>query len=172
MRQAGETVRCECGRDCTVPRLGEIRRLRPAEAPAAAVRAKWGSAQRFLVGGTALMLVAGVVAGILYWQYPSDQGIDRFAHRDRQWILAMRPWPAIVYYRHNVAPGIETSIDSTFQAYHERLEIGLGVALVALAAGAILAGLGAVGLARGRGAGGREQGTGRRERRSDSKTSS
>lgn len=30
-RQAGEMIRCECGRECAVPRLNEIRRLRSVE---------------------------------------------------------------------------------------------------------------------------------------------
>lgn len=152
-RQAGETVRCECGRDCAVPRLVEIRRLQPADVPAAAVRRQWGGAQRFLVGGLALMLVAGVAAGILYYQYPSHEGIEVFAHLERRQILAMKPWPAIVYYRHKLAPGIETNMDVVLQSYRERIGIGLVVPLLALAAGAVLAGVGAVGLARGRGAG-------------------
>ena len=159
-RQAGETVRCECGRDCAVPRLVEIRRLRPVEVPAAVVRRSWGGSQRFLVGGVALMFVAGMVAGVLYWQYPSNRGIDRFVHGDRQQILALKPWTAIEYYRHSLAPGIETAADTGFQSYRERLGIGLVLPLIGLAVGAVLAGVGVVGLARGRRA---ASGTGKRD---------
>ena len=132
-----------------MPRLGEIRRLRPVDVPAAVVRRQWGSAQRFLLAGVALMFLAAVGATIFYSQYhPSEQRVDRFIHGSRQSILALKPWPAIVYYRQVIAPGIETPADTTFQSIRERLGIGLVVALVALAAGAVLTGVGALGLAR------------------------
>jgi hypothetical protein len=128
--------------------LNEIRRLRLVEEPAKIIPPQWGIAQRFLVAGAVVMLLAGTAAAIIYSQFPSDAAIARFVQLNRKQVMVMAPWDAIVYYRNFVAPGIETPIDTHWQAGRERLEIGLIAALVALAAGAILAGVGVVGLLR------------------------
>ncbi len=58
----------------------------------------------------------------------------------------MKPWDAVQHYRHFIAPGIETPIDSRFQDYRSMLGIGLVLALVALAVGVFLAAIGLAGL--------------------------
>jgi hypothetical protein len=126
----------------------EIRRLRPAEEAPAVVRRSWGTAQRLLVGGTALMLVAAVAAAILYSQYPSDAAIERYIAQQRLQALSLKPWDAIQHYRRYLAPGIERPIDSRFDDYREKISAGLVIAFAAGAAGAGLAVWGVVGLVR------------------------
>src|SRR5690349_11502497 len=106
-RQAGETVRCDCGRVSTAPAMGEIRRLHPAAQAVATVASKWEGPQRFLVIGLLLIVVAAVAAAVLFWQYPSEQRIATQIERYRRDVQALKPWEAIQFYRRYLAPGIE-----------------------------------------------------------------
>jgi hypothetical protein len=69
--QAGETLRCECGKSLTAPTLRELRQLEPAAdtAPAPRRRLAWSPTQGvlFALGGV-LVLVAGVILGMTAFQ--------------------------------------------------------------------------------------------------------
>jgi hypothetical protein len=131
--------------------MGEIRRLplaaRPAEQPAAAIQSKWGVPHALLLAGLVVLLLAGVLAAVLaYGQHDYEQLIaDRIQHQ-REAVRGLKPWEAIQWYRHRLATGIDTAEQSYFGQRHERLVVGLVMAVAAGAMGAILAGIGAAGI--------------------------
>ena len=149
-RQAGETLQCQCGRDSSVPTMGEIRRLQPAEGPAAvATESKWGSSQRFLVFGISLILLAGIVAAVLgSLQYADHLRFLAEVQRQHDAALHLPPWTAIQIYRYRIAPGIETPLDERFQGSREKMEVGMVIAGMTAIFGVVFAAVGVVGLSR------------------------
>jgi hypothetical protein len=146
-------MRCECGRECTVPTMGEIRRLppaaRPAERPAAAGQSKWGVPQRLLSAGLVVLLLSSILAAVLaYGQYSYDQYIAGRIQQQRNAVRGLKPWESILFYRKQLAPGIDTVGESFFGQQRQRLAVGLVIAIAAGAIGAVLAGAGIVGIVR------------------------
>jgi hypothetical protein len=148
-QQAGETVRCECGRENTVPTMCEIRRLQPAETTAAVVAPQWGKPQRLLLVGVVTIVLALILAVILYsLQYSFDLKIAAAIQSQRAHVQSLKPWETIQWYRRNVAPGFDTSDENRFQRYREMLAVGKAIAAIAVIAGAVLAGIGFMGLSK------------------------
>ena len=67
-RQAGQTVRCDCGKSLTVPTMLEMAKLERAEAAEDRAQGKnpldWGVPQILIVLGIVALLVAGAFAAI------------------------------------------------------------------------------------------------------------
>jgi hypothetical protein len=151
-RNAGETVRCECGRETTAPTMREIRRLQPAEAIAArdatpGEKTPWGKSQRLLLVGTVVIVLAAILAMVLFYgQYRLDQRIAHAIHNRREHVRTLKLFETLQWYRRNVAPGFDTADESPFQRDREVLFVGEMVAAIAAAAGIVLVGIGIAGL--------------------------
>ena len=111
-RQAGETVRCECGRTCAVPTMREVQSLRPAPASSttpAATKPAWGNPQRFLVAGLVVFLLAAIAAVILYIQFPTHFAGLPSPEAERQRVKSMSTLETMRYFHQWILPGIEIS---------------------------------------------------------------
>jgi hypothetical protein len=150
-RQAGESVRCRCGRDCAVPTLREVRSLRPAQA-SAATRAQtdstWGNPQRFLAAGVVVLLLAGIQAVILYRQLPAQFARLPTPEAEAQRVKKMSTVELKVYFHQVILPGIELPERAGNQSKRSMVYLGMASLSVFGAIGLILAGIGIAGIIR------------------------
>jgi hypothetical protein len=151
-RQAGETVRCDCGQTRIAPNLGEIRRLRPAEKSQAPTVSRagssWGAPERLLLLGIVLVVIAVASASVLAWQYPSQKAIEAYIQQRHAFVQSLGPWDSLQLYRRKLAPGVDAPNWPNFYGGREILAIGLAIIGILGAAGVVLVVLGAVGLSR------------------------
>ena len=150
-RQAGETVRCECGRTCAVPTMREIQSLRPAPLSVRRLRPArpaWGNPQRFLVAGLVVFLLAAIAAVILYRQIPTATSPDFDRRRPRgSGSRACRPMETIQYFHRGFCRGSRSPSRPELQS--QRSMVYLGMAAWPLGAvGLILAAVGVAGIVR------------------------
>jgi hypothetical protein len=80
LRQAGQEIRCECGKPVTVPPLLAMKRLEPAPPdPAAAAKpSRWGIGHRVAVIGLLIVLPSLAYGGRLltHWPQPPYSRLD------------------------------------------------------------------------------------------------
>jgi hypothetical protein len=74
LRQAGETIKCECGASLEVPTLTGIKTLQKSEATAEPRIAKtaWTTGHRLTFFGGLVILAGIVLGGWLFWSRPID----------------------------------------------------------------------------------------------------
>ena len=151
LRQAGETVRCECGRTSAVPTMRAIRSLRPASASnttPAATKPAWGNPQRFLVAGLVVVLLAAIAAAILYIQFPAHFAGMPSPETVRQHVKSMSIKDTRFYFHRWLEPGIDISERADVQRNRSQVYLGMAALAVLAAIGLILAGVGAAGIVR------------------------
>ena len=144
-RQAGETVRCVCGRACTVPTMREVRALRPTvDAPATPGRARpaWGNPQRLLVVGIVVLLLAAAGAAIEYRQLPTHFRGLRSPEAERQFVKGLGVGPTIIYYYQRIRPGIDAPQEEFVRSERNKVYLALTPFAGVGAIGLILAGVG------------------------------
>ena len=150
-RQAGGSVRCECGRTCTVPTMREVLALRRAPdsaGEAASIRPVWGNPQRLLVAGLIILLLAAAGALIVYLQFPTHfRGVPT-PEAVRQHVKRLTPAETIVFFRSNILPGLEAPQEGPVQAARSKVYIGLAALGGLGGVGLILTGAGVAGMVR------------------------
>ena len=150
-RQAGETVRCECGLACTVPTMREVQNLRPAplsgELPAAEITA-WGNPQRFLVAGLVVCSLAALAAVILYIQFPAHFAGLPSPETVRQHVKGLSTLETRRYFHQWILPGIDISEQAEVQSKRSMVNLGMAAIACLGAIGLILAAVGVAGIAR------------------------
>lgn len=148
-RQAGETVRCECGLTCAVPTMRAVQNLRPASTtlPAEAKPA-WGNPQRLLVAGLVIVSLAAISAVILYIQFPTHFAGLRPPEQERQFVKSLPPLETMRYFRTRILPGIELYESAEVQRKEKMVYLGMGSLAVFAAIGLSLVGVGVTGIMR------------------------
>ena len=150
-RQAGETVRCECGRTCAVPTMREVQNLRPAPVSGAApmaARPAWGNSQRLLVAGLVVLLLAAIAAAILHGQFSDQFGRLRPPEAERQFVEGLSTLKTIQYFQQWILPGIDIHEQAGFQIKNSTVYLGMEVLTGLGTIGLILAAIGVVGIVR------------------------
>ena len=150
-RQAGETVRCECGQALTVPTMREVQNLRPgpiADAMPAAREGAWGKPQRFIATGLVVVLLAAIAAAILYNQFPTHFAGMRSPEAERQFVKRLSTRQTKEYFHRWILPGINVYEQSEVQGKRSEVYIGMGILAGVGAIGLILVGIGIAGIAR------------------------
>ncbi len=150
-RQAGETVRCECGRTCAVPTMREIQALRPAPVAGsmpAAEKPAWGNPQRFLVAGLVVCLLAAIAAVILYTQFPAHFAGIASPEKVRQHVKGLSPQGTRQYFHQWILPGIDIPEQAVVQSKRSSVYLGMAALACLGAIGLILAGVGVAGIVR------------------------
>jgi len=144
-RQAGETVRCECGETCAVPTMREVQGLRPAPVSSTTpvgTETIWGNPQRFLVAGLAVFLLAALAAIILYVQFPTHFAGLPSPEAVRQHVKSMPTQETMQYFHRWILPGIEIREPPVFQNRRNMVYLGMATLAGLAAVGLILAGVG------------------------------
>ena len=138
-RQAGETVRCQCGRQCAVPTMREVQSLRQAPASdtkLAKIKPAWGNPQRFLVTGLIVVLLAALIAIILYVQFPAHfRGLSS-PETVRQRVKSVSTLTTMRYFHEVILPGIDFREQPEREGKRSMVYLGM----------ATLAGVGAIGM--------------------------
>ncbi len=150
-RQAGGTVRCECGQTCTVPTMRAVQSLRPASASSTTptgTKPAWGNPQRFLVAGLVVCLLAVIAAAILYRQFPTKFAGFPSPEEVRQHIKGLSPVATIQYFNARIQPGIEIPEPPEYQSKRNMVYVGMAISAGVAAIGLFLAGIGIAGVVR------------------------
>jgi len=151
LRQAGETVRCECGQACAVPTMREVRCLRPApasETTPADTKPAWGNSQRFLVAGLVVVLLAAVAAIILYRQSPTYFVGLPSPEAERQFVERLPILATLQYFHQRILPGIDIPEPAWVQSKRSMVSLGMATLSGVGAIGLILLGVGVAGIVR------------------------
>ena len=140
-RQAGDEVRCPCGRTTTVPRLLELRRLpeeRAAESSNDDRRPAWGAKQRTVMVGAIVTLIALCFAGWRGSTWPQSP-IRPFAEEKFQAALSdISPAQSWGYWLFLRESGLSPVSPREWEAYENaltRAQIALAVAIAFALAG-------------------------------------
>ncbi|MGA2797531.1 MAG: hypothetical protein ABSE63_08145 [Thermoguttaceae bacterium] len=150
LRQAGETVKCECGNSIDVPTLSNIKKLERFQSPAEpkTVQSYWTFEHGLIFAGGLVILVAIGLGGWLYWSGPADpyanftpeQMIQGAATRTP--IQSLRLWQALVRggleHHKRWAEVIFTDIQAQYQVYWWILGVVVGIGVALVAAGIIV----------------------------------
>jgi hypothetical protein len=69
-RQAGQTVRCECGQELPVPTMRELGSLEQRQSQQAPVAVAWTTRQALVSLGLLILLIGIGLTGFVYWKMP------------------------------------------------------------------------------------------------------
>ena len=145
LRQAGETIACDCGTSLEVPPLTELKALQKLEAPAKPqiVKTAWTTGHRLTFFGGLVILAGIVMGGWLFWNRPIDPYANftpeqmMQAASTRTPLQSLRLWQALVKggleHHKRWAEVVFSDIQAQYQVYWWvlGLVVGIGVALVA-----------------------------------------
>jgi len=127
--QAGETLRCECGRPLPVPELRQLRQLPVASEAPAESAAAWGGRHRAITVLALAAIVSLAAASVSWWNQPSlpefnpagwtrmmDSRISEFTPAEawQAWVIMYRPLAVTGFteLKHHNAEAIEREIDA------------------------------------------------------------
>ena len=150
-RQAGDTVRCECGVARQAPTLREIRNLPRAVSitDSSARPSVWGTRQRLLVSGTILLAIAAMLAIIVYSLRPAPPFSRAMPEAKMAQVRAMSTAESVRFFQRELAPGLHLGGSFEEMEYGrawERVEIALIADGLFAAAGLVLIVLGLIGV--------------------------
>jgi hypothetical protein len=97
LRQAGETVQCECGETLNVPSLRGLRQL-PVETIEAEAQASWGARKGFMTFSLAMVIVSGAAGGALWLASDSVAPMSEQEYREEYRQMLETATPAETYY--------------------------------------------------------------------------
>jgi len=124
--QAGDRVRCECGNDVAVPKLGELR-LRP-RIEAAEQKAAWSARHGLLTLGI-LAAVVSLGLGIYFWATTPDRA-DYDARSEvaavEDYFERLSPWETWRHWVENTVPlarqGLGEVVIPNYVAFDEQID--------------------------------------------------
>ncbi|MBN1590740.1 MAG: hypothetical protein JW888_14600 [Pirellulales bacterium] len=152
--QAGQTVRCACGRDMDVPTLLKLRSLETVEDESQGrTTARWGVFHALAIVGATVVLATFVALVYFHWNQPvppKDLYTEQIIERDINHLTLLRSYDVWEQLRHALRDSrpvdkayrkkLKTYRISKYatveEAYHEatkQYHIRLGIALVILA---------------------------------------
>lgn len=144
--QAGLSVRCECGKELSVPSvrgMTKLERVVVEEAPRSGKRSAWGPRQSLFSLGTFIILSAVIAAAVIYWLRPENPS-RRIAER---LIYSLAPVEQLDYWqtmrdRQRLTPVPHNEMDEYVKAVaHNRrwlgVAVGAGLVGVFIAAGGL-----------------------------------
>ncbi len=145
LRQAGETVTCECGTSIEVPTLLGLKKLELAEVPAEpkTVKPHWTFGHGLIFAGELVILFAILIGVRLFWTRPVDPYADFTpeqmiqAAQTRTPIQSLRLWQMLErsgLERHKRGAEIAyVDMQAQYRVYWWilGLVVGMGVALIA-----------------------------------------
>ena len=103
--------------------------------------------QRLLLTGLVVAALAGILAGVLaYGQYKYNKNIEDYIQKQQKKVHELKPWQAILVYRNQLAPGIDTPSELQLSQQRQRLAVGMVIAIAAGAIGVVLVGIGVAGM--------------------------
>jgi hypothetical protein len=145
LRQAGETVKCDCGLLLEVPTLTRLKALQKADAVAEPKKAKtvWTNGHRLTFFGGLVILASIVMGGWLFWNRPIDPYANFTPEQMMQAAATRTPLQSLLLWQMLVKSGLEhhkrwdevvyADIQAQYKVYCwiEGVVVGIGVALVA-----------------------------------------
>ena len=150
LRQAGETIKCDCGISLEVPTLTGMKSLQKSEAVEEPKIAKtaWTTGHRLTFFGGLVILVAIGIGGWLLWYGPSDpyanftpEGMIQAA-QTRTPIQSLRLWQMLVRsgleHHKRWAEIVFADIQAQYNVYWWILGLVVGIGVALLAAGIIV----------------------------------
>ena len=126
--QAGERIRCRCGKELQAPTLLAMKRLPQAEQGDdrdSRPRKPWGAQQRLLlIGAVVVILGLGLSAFVHYRFYPRLRDLDDFRPIETVVLWSQLRMPLSV---HNPA---ERAYDEAYRAYRRWLNLTLAITVI------------------------------------------
>jgi hypothetical protein len=133
-RQAGQTLRCQCGATSQTPTMLQIRDLEPAMSQGVlAARSSWGWPQALMLVGTVVVMAAVVAGGILYSRRPHAPA-PRMAEFVAADIETSSPLRTFLIFRNHLQPGLDAEKPPVQKDYDRAMSMTwIGLALLGAA---------------------------------------